>query len=506
MIFRAQKFYLWSIVILANIMLAFLMLHDSTRVINPDGVLYLQTAQVYWKDGWNAAIHLYPWPFYSVLIAWVAHGFHCSMEYAAYSINVIFQTLTCVGFIKLASKTRGSEDKRWILFAAFIILFYPTLNSQRDLIARDFGYWAFSLWGWFYLICLIETESYWDAFKFNLMMLSASLFRLEGVIMLLLGPLAIFGVSFLPFLRRGKLFLQVYIVPSFIFVCITLFLLQTHKPEMLGRLVDFTTQAHSCIDLILQMVMQAKTAIATHVLTPLSVDGALTILLCGLMGLYFKTLIITLTFFYSLLVVLAMYKKLFIPSLAARPILYVAIALNIGITLIFLMQHLFVDRRYLFGLCLLLLLWVPGSLLWIYERARQERSWFFLGVLSLPLWIALTALHNFGPSKSYLRMAGYWIHNNLPSSASVYTNSPQVSFYAQRSFVIWNPEILSVYIQAAVQASLKERYDYLALRMGGDQSMLKKQLTQQLGQPMKIFTNEKGDGVLIFCLRNCNDR
>src|SRR5574338_787231 len=43
------------------------------RIINPDGVLYIDTAQAFLDKGLSGALASYPWPFYPILIGLVSH-------------------------------------------------------------------------------------------------------------------------------------------------------------------------------------------------------------------------------------------------------------------------------------------------------------------------------------------------------------------------------------------------------------------------------------------------
>ncbi len=554
-----QKQQFWLIIILANIVLAFIAISDPIHAINSDGVLYLQTATAYLQGGWRAAMRLYQWPFYSILIAWVSQICHCSLELAAYLINTIFQTLICLGFFSLACKARPINDTHKQLFMGFatlIILFYPTLNHHRDLIIRDFGYWAFSLWGWIYLIQLNENQRFVNGIQFNLAMLIASLFRLEGIIMLLFAPVLVFTTQQAPVIKKIAGCLKAYTVTLILFIAGLLYVyISSNGVNNLGRLLEIKTQIDEGVNLIWQQLWQAKYNIAHSVLTPNAIDSAGPLLVGGLVAVYIKMLIATLTPLYSVLLITSIWKKQFLPTSGAKPIIHVAIGLNILITIIFLMQALFLTERYLLELSFLLLLWLPFLLLWVYQQTHipvglqdanlgteftrdlnfferenskeyslyfedfpvqknskvdvksdaqvrilkpdryRQKPWIFSAVLAVIILIGLVSLHNFGPSKIYLKQTGYWLNQHSPKQGVIYTNNLQVGYYAQHPFVTWQN---SENIQQIVQEARQKKYIYLVFEIKANNTLLKEQLTSLLGKPTKIFMNNKADSVWIY--------
>jgi len=496
-----QKQLLSLVIILANVLLAYIVISDPLRIINADGVLYLESAEAYLHGGWHAAMQSYPWPFYSVLIAWVSQFCHCSLQSAAYFLNIIFQTLICLGFFNLACEIKGSNQSLFMLLTVLVILFYPAFNHHRDLIIRDFGYWAFSLWGWFYLIRLNEKRSLFAGIQFNLSMLLASLFRLEGIVMLFLGPMALFFNQKKVVRERMSAFLKAYLITFMLLLGGLIYCwMYPHTFDSLGRLIELKSQALFGIQAIIDGLSRTKSNILHNVLAPVSENSAFSILFGGLIAVYIKNLIMTLTPFYSLLVVIFLWKKSFSPTENAKPIIYTAILINIFITVIFLMQSLFLNERYLFELAFLLLLWVPSGLLWLQQKTQREKKWLFPSVLVFLIGIGVISLHHFGHSKIYIKDAGNWLHENLPEKTFIYTNSPQLKFYINRPFITWQSGISDKNVQNIVQNVKIQHYSYLVFQINSSDIELKSQLNQLLPKPIKVFKNEKGDAVFVFAL------
>ena len=491
---------IYPIIIFVNILFTYLAISDPLRTINSDGVLYLQTAQAYLQGGWSAAMHVYPWPFYSVLIAWVSQIAHCSLKFSAHFINLVLQILTCLGFFNLACKVKDSNQSLFMILTTLVILLYPAFNHERDLIIRDFGYWAFSLWGWFYLIRLNEKASFSEGLKFNVSMLLASLFRLEGIVMLLFAPLALFFTKEKSIAQRMNVFLKAYALTFGLGLGALIYVWIVGKIDTFGRLIELKAQLYSGVGLIVDQFSQAKQNMVNYVLTPVSIASVLPLLIGGLIGVYIKTLITTLTPFYTILIGTFSCKGEVSPTASAKPIFYTAIFLNLLITIIFLMQAFFLAERYMFGLCFLLLILAPSALLWIYQQTRSEKNWLFWAVILIMVSIGLVSLHNFGPSKIYLKEAGSWMHENLPPTASIYTNNPQLNFYINRPLMTRQSIVSQANIQNVIQNAKVQKYDYLVFQIHANDVVFKKQLNQLLPKPVKVFANQKGDAVWVFDL------
>jgi hypothetical protein len=511
------KPFFWTIIAVFNILFAWVVISDPIHVINTDGVLYLQTAKAYALGGWQAAVHLYPWPFYAILIASIAKIFPASLEQTAYALNIFFQVLISVGFFNLACKISGwpflpslstrqrewdrgleREKWQWMGLITLLILCFPTLNQYRGLIIRDFGYWALSLWGWLYLIQLAEKGRIYQGIQFGIAMLLASLFRLEAIVMLLLGPFALFGCKQKLWVERLNLFIKAHSVTLFGSVIFIIYWL-THASsiENFGRLLEVKHQMDSGLHLILQNFLQAKQLLSSA-LPQVSVDSASSLLIGGLMVLYLNTLLITLTPFYTFLTGLCVWKKKFTPIALAKPILWTAIFLNVCVTMLFTFQSLFLAGRYIFDLCLLFLLWVPFLLFWLYKETAYRKSWTFWSVLVVMVTLGMLSLHNFGPSKIYWKQAGAWLHQNIPPNELVYTNNPQLSFYADRANMTYERSTSTHHVASLIENAKRSGHRYFAFQVNQNNVWLKNQLTQQLGNPLKSFANEKGDVIWIY--------
>ena len=152
--------------------------------LNYDGILYLTQAAVYTKAGMSAALQLYNWPFYAMCIAGLSKITGLTLLHAAYLLNNIFLIIILTTFISILRELGSSS--RLQMVGALVILLYPSLNNYRNYIIRDFGYWAFLLVAFLQLLRFSKTGRFVHALGWSLSICLATLFRVEGCILLLL--------------------------------------------------------------------------------------------------------------------------------------------------------------------------------------------------------------------------------------------------------------------------------------------------------------------------------
>lgn len=173
---------------------------------------------------------------------------------------------------------------------------------------------------------------------------------------------------------------------------------------------------------------------------------------------------------------------------------------NFAITVVFFAQHLFLSKRYILALTLTLLLWVPFALERLYElrgQARGRRVVYFLAVFFM-LFSSLGVILDRGPSKVYVRQAGDWLAANVPDNASLYVNDFQLMYYAKH-------EGFGIFKKIPINRDPKtlsdgrwNHYDYVALRIRGDDTRWTTVAIDMNKQPIRTFSGPHGDTILIY--------
>lgn len=475
-----------------------------------DALVYIKAAQMFHQANLAAAMQIYPWPFFSVLLAMLHKFTQLSYVHAGYLLNGSLQIIITISFIRVIKELNA--DKQTLLIAALVILLYPFLNKIRPYITRDFGYWAFALWSLVPLIRFSNTPLLRHALSWSLLLVIATLFRIEGAVFLLFTPL----VYLLPdnnnsfrqsFYHTVKLYSWTLIASlGFVFW-------QQHNatlhPADSGRLLELVISLKTSVQLAWQAIEAKAIIIGDTVLTNISADYARIFLLGGLSSLFLTLLITTLNPVYAFLSGYGIYLKLLPVTKKIRQVLIYLILLNVVMLFVFLGQLFFLADRYLIFLNLLLLLWVPFSLSKLYQDWRARRAittikpWLFPAVCLLGLVFVTGGIVRFGYSKAYITEAGNWLNKNTPANVKLYSNSAQLLFYAQRLDQAGQIYYLQPPILKAVDQNFLNHYHYLALWLTkkADDINFEKNLPLQKLRLLKSFQNKRGDKVLIFEVR-----
>lgn len=471
-------------------------------LINPDAICYLQSAKIIGAGGLRKAMNLCPqaqWPFYSVLIYSLATIFHLSVEIAAYAVDAFFSTLTVVTFIAVVRQLGGTGRVLWL--AAAVILLAHEFNAVRHYIVRDHGYWAFYLCSLFLLLRYLSLLRWTYALGWSVSLLSATLFRLEGIVFLVLIPWGLWFLSSLSGWQRCKSFFQLNLIPLVTGTAVLGWLI--FHPEIslasLGRLQDVVFQIFHAGGFAWQRFQESAQAFGHSALTIDSFGEAKLVFFLAILMWYLVKLVANLSFVYSALLVYALWRKLFAFSQNARFVIISYLVVNLIITSLFLAEHFFLSKRYLIALALILMLMVPFAFEKLLAERQQLRRWVIPLIVLLWLISAVGGIVDFGHSKTYIRQAGDWLAKNIPSTALLYSNDYQVMYYSQH----FGDELFEKFKEYSDPELLShdhwKDYDYLALRISKKDLLAGKGIYQEVsGKLMQVFANSHDDEVRIY--------
>lgn len=159
--------------------------------INPDAVLYYEAARLFSLGLWHQGFEVFNWPFYSLCIAFINKLTGLSIENSASLLSIVFFSLTTFSFLKLIELAGGR--RREILAGALILLSSKHIvGITLSMHIRDQGFWAFFLIGLLFFIRFHKNRNQFEATCWQISILIATLFRLEGVAYLLLLPISLF--------------------------------------------------------------------------------------------------------------------------------------------------------------------------------------------------------------------------------------------------------------------------------------------------------------------------
>lgn len=484
MISRNNLFY--GSIIFLNILISYGMLLYQ-QPFNVDGILYLNASQVYLTQGLHAAMQIYPWPLYSVLLAKISQFTSLSLLQTAFLLNAIFTSILVFYFVRLIHLLGGTF--RHQCWAAALILLYPYLNHDRYNVLRDFGYYAFFVTSLYYFIAFLNTHKIRDALLWQITLMIATGFRIEGAVLLSLCPIAVllipaesFRQKIINFFKSSWILLIALIIASICFKSFWHF----------GRIPDLASALS--LDQLIPLLSQKITALQQQVLNIPGKDDAWLFLTAGIIAVFFHTALETLGFILSALFIYTCLTKSIQIQTKARHGLVVYATIIILTLIVFLLHQLFLVGRYIAPLILICLLLLPFGL----EHLWQKKHWAAkLIVISILLFNTGASFGQFGPSKTYLIEAGKWIEANTPVNSHIYANNAQLSYYASRNNLLYDPNLL-------LQQTHFNDYNYIAITLRHtDNMMTEQQLLQITGHPpLKVFQNKRGDKTFIFAMKS----
>ncbi len=502
-----QRFTLYTIAALCSILLSF-WAAIKTSVINPDGICYLQSAQAM-DQGFLIAVHLCAqaeWPFYSVLIFGLVKLTHLSYLTAAYTLNGLFSLITVIAFIAIVNTLTTKNRVIWL--AGFVILLAHNFNNIRMDIVRDHGFWAFYLLSLLYFLRYFQVSvpdaplekrcrrSYL-ALLWGFTLLTAGIFRVEGILFLLLLPFTLFldGRQSI----KGRLigFLQLNTITLFgivVVLCWTLL----HPGQHLSRLGEVQFQLMHGIQQFITSFENTRNALATHVLSVYSQRDANVILAGMLVSWYLIYAISNVSAIYAVLIVYAWFKKITKFDRGSRLVLGAYILVNVLITMAYLVENMFLAKRYLIALSLVLMLWVPFALNDLIAQWRTRKWPFVLALFFIAIY-AFGGIFDMGSSKKYIRQSGDWLATHAPENAKIYSNDYQLLYYSNHMGNAIFTEGREFEKLSKIAQGQWRQFDYLALRIGKNASMADASVIEEIKlQPVIIFQNNRGDQVRIY--------
>lgn len=493
---------LWIVTgtIIASILIS-LLAWQTQNPVNPDGILYLRTANAFAEQHHLAdAFAIYRWPFYSISIALLSQALNISLITSAYIINLALITIIVTAFILILRQLGANQTTQ--LLGAILILLYPNIGHTKTLIIRDFGYWAFYLLSLWQLLRFAKQPNWLTVLFWNVSMLLATLFRIEGLIFWCLAPCALLLQTHFSLSQRIRYFFKLQSLLLMVAIAgILLVLTSSHLNQYLGRIPEVLNQVTDGVNAVIQNFVSKKLAMQQYVLSYDAKDSAKPLLLAGMFGILFCTLLNTITWLYTAFSLHAFTKKLTPFSRDNVVILITFIVINFVILFSFVGEQLFLTERYATALALTFMLWAPFSLnnlLFATAESKRLLSIKYGVILVLIIYAGFSFIHT-GKSKLFITAAGEWIHANTPANSTLYSNSKEVAFYATRAGVDWNNDFDPLKPFQIIHTQTWKKYDYVALRIRPKQTEEETKVLETLGkQPIKVFANAQGDKVLIF--------
>jgi hypothetical protein len=451
---------------------------------------------------------LHCWLLFPSLITLFGRLTALSLENSAYLLDAVLSGVMVFVFLTLVREL--GAGRRTLLIAALVVLFHPYLNESRADVIRDHGYWAF------YLITVLLFIRYWRcpewryALAWAMAATVATLFRIEGLVFLLLLPLVLLVDTSRRLKERMLLLLKAHTFTAILTTALLAWwvLDPAFTADQAGRLFE-PVQRIVEVGEQLRTGLQAKAQVIGEEVLGDYLDHYALKALWAILGLILLSKIFSiLTPLYSLPL---LFKRLRIrinpPAGLVRVIVWLVI-LNLGILLVELLTRFVLSGRFAVPLVLTVLLVVPFVFDVLYDNWQVHDSsfvqkWFlFPVIIAVFLFMSVDGLYSTGKgSKTYLREAGYWLRDRVTPATRVFSNAPRVTYYSGMDVDRYR-RADSKLISKMLNGGAWRNYDYIAIKVYRGDTDLRRETGKILGMPAETFSNSKQDSVLIFRIEN----
>ncbi|WP_126456887.1 hypothetical protein [Sulfuriflexus mobilis] len=497
----------WSAAILSLLISTWNIISDD--LINSDGILYIEVAGLLLEGDWQAAIARYNWPFYSALIAIMSKISFLSLETSAYVLNVTLQALLAYVFVRCSQVMGGN---RWVAtFAAILLLTNVTLNGYRDLIIRDFGYWAFFFTALYFFLQYHRTRLVKYALGFSISVLIATLFRIEGIVFAFMAPLIFL-------FQTGNWKQRVYrcgwtLSPLIVLggLAVTTALLTSSSLLEQGRLFEPLFYLKTTLQGISQGIVE-KGRLIEEVVLDVNARNMGTKSMLAILVMMFVLKIISasgyIPLFFSIWAGLSARIR---SSMTGVNVIIGFMAINALVLATVLISRTFLTPRYAMTFALLMTLLAAFALASFFRTevpvAGHRRSvWRRRGQILIVVvlgYMFLDGVTSFSSSKAYIRESGIWLKENVAAEARLFSNEEAVYYYSGRTM---NQDVISSALTATRLAQLPpinlmelRSFDYVVMRIGRKQTGFEEKVIAWAGsQPIHRAANKRGDAILIF--------
>lgn len=476
-------------------------------IINPDAVCYLTSAEAIGRIGIKGAMQICSqanWPFYPAIIYGVVQITHLSYPAAGYAVDAIFTALSVLFFLMIVKKLGATQRILWL--AAGVILLSHEFNGVREYIIRDHGFWVCYLLSILLLLNFFTQPNWKSAIGWSASLLAATLFRIEGAIFLLVLPYLAWCSASFSWRERTKCFFMLNALLLGIVAIIGAWLVLHPQQTLnqLGRVPEILVQFKQGFMIVVDRYTSTKAALADHVLIHERSKNAGSIYFILMGAWYLFNLVVSLSVIYTALVIYAWLYRSTHWAQQAGWIIGGYILVNVMVTSGFLLENLFLSKRYLVALCLTLMLMVPFALNSLFENAKQSNqqrhklTWW--AVCLCIVFSAVGGIVDFGYSKAYVYDAGKWISANIPAKAKLYSNDSQMLYYAK----IYGDDLFQQMKANGDEDVLTngrwQQFDYLAFRISKhDLNKIQNLLHELVALEVAArFENKRGDLVMIY--------
>lgn len=181
---------LQHVIVVFSILIAAWIMYIQQGWVNDDSLLYFEGARLFAIGEWQEGFKLFAWPLYSLLLAGVHKLTTLRIELCAQFINLILIAIATRSLLQIIVLAGG--DKLNLLLAALLLFSSAYIvGDVLPMLLRDQGFWACLLTAIVFLIKFYRQHQMKDAIYWQLLAVTAMLFRIEAFSYLAFLPLVL---------------------------------------------------------------------------------------------------------------------------------------------------------------------------------------------------------------------------------------------------------------------------------------------------------------------------
>ncbi|MEQ1598781.1 MAG: hypothetical protein ABL880_05375 [Methylotenera sp.] len=470
--------------------------------INPDSVLYFEAAKLFAVGQWQLGFNIFPWPLYSLCIALVHKITGLDVQLSAQLLHAIFFSITTFSFLKIIQLTGGGTR---VLLAGALILFSSQylVGDILEMLMRDQGFWAFFLSSLVFFIKFYKTKLYQDAIFWQICIIIATLFRIEGISYLIFLPVILLLEPHIIWQLRIRSFLKCHLLNIALGVIILGALLLSNNLSMsnFGRLNEVFT-----FNIFQELTLQLrnKSAIMSQqVLGKYLEDFAMQgLLLTFIYVMVAKAVSSTGIINVGLAMFATKSNRQLMDNQAFRVLRAAAIIAIINMALI-ITKVFVLSGRYVLALSLILMIFASFYLITMFKylesNSDKKLKWLTIALIG---FMMLSFVKNILPKAegyNYMQDAVAWVQANNKDNKPVFYDDSRVRYHAGAPFV--GTGIDSWFqVKSAIENQSIQQYDFLLITHSAKHPEREKLITEKLTQysEVKRFISYKAKKTLII--------
>lgn len=435
---KIKLHHLYFILIAFSAILAARIQYIQHGWINPDTVLYFESARLIALGDFKEAVKVFNWPLYSLCMAGVHKLTTLSIHHSAQVLSIVFFAITTTSFVKIIEL--GGGNKKTMLAGA-LILFSSLyiVGDVLEMLMRDQGFWACFLTSLVFFIRFKINNQYRDAFLWQIFAILATLFRIEAIMYLLFLPFLLLIETTHSWQQRISHFIKcnfLNIIAGFSII-LALILSKQLSMKNFGRLQEVFSSG--LFNELTHNLLTKGQIMSEQVLGKYLEEFAVIGLLLTFIYVIIVKAIATTGIFNCMLAAYSITQKRLIKPPVAKVLKATAIIAIITMGLI-ITKVFVLSGRYVVALAFVLMIPAAfqfGKLLTQYSQNKIQNKQLVAAIYLTLIFMLGSVIKNVWPKAegyNYLQKSAAWVNANNPQYGSVFFDDLRVQYYAKKPF------------------------------------------------------------------------